>query len=52
MVIARGPWILWVDSLEASEDGRASCYFQEPIPMEHWIGFLGGIFYEGWFESS
>jgi hypothetical protein len=52
LVIAWDPGILWVDSLAAGTDGRASCYFQEPIHMEQWIGFLGGIFYEGWTESS
>jgi hypothetical protein len=50
LVIAWDPGILWVDSLVAGTDGRASCYFQEPIHMEQWIGFLGGIFYEGWTE--
>jgi hypothetical protein len=33
-------------------DGRANCYFQDPIHLEQWIGFLGGILYEGWYKSS
>jgi hypothetical protein len=41
-----------VDSWVASTDGRVSCYFQEPIHMEQWIGLLGGILYEEWIESS
>jgi hypothetical protein len=52
LVIAWDLGILWVDSLVVGIDWRASCYFQDPIPMEKWIGFLGGIFYEGWTESS
>jgi hypothetical protein len=47
LVISWDPEILWVDSLAAGTDGRASCYIQEPIHMEQWIGFLGGILYEG-----
>jgi hypothetical protein len=50
LVIAWDARILWVDNLAASTDGKASCYFQEPIHMEQWIGFLGGMFYEGWIE--
>jgi hypothetical protein len=42
--------ISWVDSLAAGINGRANRYFQELIHMEHWIGVLGGIFYEGWTE--
>jgi hypothetical protein len=39
--------ISWVDSWAA---GRVNHYFQELIHMEHWIGVLGGTFYEGWTE--
>jgi hypothetical protein len=42
--------ISWVDSWETDIDGRFNHYFQELIHMDHWIGILGGIFYEGWNE--
>jgi hypothetical protein len=52
LVIAQDPGILWVDSLVAGTYGKTNGYFQEPFYMEQWIGFLGGIFYEGLTESS
>jgi hypothetical protein len=30
--------------------GESTIIFKELIHMEHWIGILGGIFYEGWTE--
>jgi hypothetical protein len=42
------PGISCIDSLTVGINGRAGIYFQELIHMEHWIGVLGGIFYEGW----
>jgi hypothetical protein len=42
--------ISWVNSWATGTYGRVNHYFQKIIHMEHWIGILGGIFYEGWTE--
>jgi len=52
LVITWDLGILWVDNLLDGRDERDRFYFQEPIHMEKWIGFIGGIFYEGWNEFS
>jgi hypothetical protein len=46
LVIAWDPRILWVENLAVGTDGRENCYFQNPINMAQWLGFLGGTLYE------